>query len=160
MARGRWHSMARGRWRSMARGRLCIKVRTLINYRPISFLCCFLHGTALWPHRGGSQHREPQKSFFNIFEKVIWSRNKVFFLRISIIFCMRETVIISNGSRILPCLLGPKNDLKTTIYFFTIFENYFLFFLRAFGDIVTWCHRGAIALQNQRLPTAATCLPV
>jgi hypothetical protein len=98
---------------------------TLINYQPPSFLCCFLHGTALWPHRGGSQHREPQNNFSNIFEKVIWSRNRCFFLRISIIFCMRETVIISNGSRILPCFIGPKNDLKTTIYFFYILLCFF-----------------------------------
>ena len=50
---------------------------------------------------------------------------KRIFLRISTIFCMRETVIISNVSRILPCPLGHKNDLKTTIYFWTFLQNYF-----------------------------------
>ena len=59
---------------------------------------------------------------------------------------MRETVIISNGSRILPCPLGLKNDLKTTIVFLTFFEKYCLFFLRALVFAFFWCHRGAMLL--------------
>ena len=82
----------------------------------------------------------------------------VFFLRISTIFCMRETVIISNGSRILPCPLGLQNDLKTMIYFLTFFQTiffilfespYFCFFFGAtvgpfFNDLD--CQQNAIPL--------------
>ena len=41
----------------------------------------FIYSTRIsfiWPHRGGSQRREPQKNFFNKFEKVIWSRDMCF----------------------------------------------------------------------------------
>ena len=33
---------------------------------------------SLWPHRGGSQHREPPKNFFDKIQKVNWSLNKCF----------------------------------------------------------------------------------
>ena len=82
----------------------------------------------IWPHRGGSQRREPQKNFLIIFLKSDLVTKQVFFLRISTIFCMRETVIISNGSRILPCPLGLQNDLKTNIYFLTFFPHFFVIF--------------------------------
>ena len=76
------------------------------------------------PPWGLSTPRAP-KELFNYFLKSDLVTKQVFFLRISTIFCMRKTVIISNGSRILPCPLGLKNDLKTTIYFLTFFQNYF-----------------------------------
>ena len=42
---------------------------------------------------------------------------------------MRETVIISNGSRILPCPLGLQSDLRTKIGFwdFLKFHCFILF---------------------------------
>ena len=82
------------------------------------------------PPWGLSTPRAP-KELLNFFPKNDLVTKHVFFLRISTIFCMRETVIISNGSRILPCPQGLKNDLETTIYFLDFFEDYFLFFLRA-----------------------------
>ena len=63
-------------------------------------------------------------------------------------FMLRETVTISDGSRILLCPLGPKNDLKTMIYFGAFFKKSFLFLLGALGAIVIWCHRGAIRSDN------------
>ena len=65
---------------------------------------------------------------------MIWSRNRLFFLRISIIFCMRKFVIISNGFRILPCPPGLQNDLKTKIFFFYFFQKIiFIFFASPWG---------------------------
>ena len=62
----------------------------------------------------------------------------MFFLWISIIFCMRETVFISNGSSILPCSLGFQNDLKNKIYFWTFFRKlFFEIFLRVQG-VIFW----------------------
>ena len=42
----------------------------------------------------------------------------VFFFPICTIFCMREAVYISHGSRILPSPLGPLNALKTKLFLF------------------------------------------
>ena len=46
---------------------------------------------------------------------------------------MRKTVIISNGSRILPCPLGLQNDLKTKIYFWDFLKIIFFFFESLWG---------------------------
>ena len=100
------------------------KVELYSKCQSAFFLCCFLHGTALWPHQGALNTESP-KRIFHYFGKGDLVMKYVFFLRISIIFCMRETVIISNGSRILPCLLGSKNDLKTMIYLFTFLGKLF-----------------------------------
>ena len=54
---------------------------------------------------------------------------QVFVLRISTIFCMREAV-----------KRPQNNDLLLDIFS----KNIFLFFLKALGAIVPWCHRGAI----------------
>ena len=35
-------------------------------------------GRVTWPHRGGSQHREPKTIFSPKSQKVIWSRNVCF----------------------------------------------------------------------------------
>ena len=78
------------------------------------FLCQPLY--APWPHRGGSQRRGPQKNFSKS-RKNKMVEKCVFFLRSCTIFCMSEAVTISNGSRILPCPLGPQNALKTKIHF-------------------------------------------
>ena len=58
------------------------------------------------PPWGSSTPRAP-KELFQKFRKSNMVTKQEFFLRISTIFCMREAVIISNGSRILPCPLGP-----------------------------------------------------
>ena len=76
------------------------------------------------------------------------------FLRICTMFCMSEAETISNGSRILPCPLGPYNALKTKIYFGTP-QNLLYYFweplrLSFFGATVgpcqlTWRAHGYIA---------------
>ena len=65
---------------------------------------------------GLSTPRAP-KYLFPKLQKSNLVTKSMFFLRIYTIFCMSEAVTISNGSRILPCPLGPLNALKTKIYF-------------------------------------------
>ena len=60
---------------------------------------------------GLSAPRAPQSTFSKKSQKQYGHEIGVV-LRISTIFCMREAVTISNGSRILPCHLGLYNDLK------------------------------------------------
>ena len=57
------------------------------------------------PPWGLSTPRAP-KELFQKNRKSNMVTKQVFFLRIPTIFCMREAVIISNVSRILPCPLG------------------------------------------------------
>ena len=74
----------------------------------------------------GALNAESLKGTFYFFLKSdLVTKQLFFFLRITTIFCMRKTVIISNGSRILPCPLGLQNDQKTKIYFWAFFESYF-----------------------------------
>ena len=89
-------------------------------------------GIVMAPPWGLSTPRAP-KELFNYFLKSDLVTKQVFFLRISTIFCMRETVIISNGSRILPCPLGLKNYLKTKIYFWDFFDLFFNSFWEPLG---------------------------
>ena len=58
------------------------------------------------PPWGLSTPRVPKELFQKIRKSKMVTKH-VFFIRISTIFCMREAVIISNGTRILPCPLGP-----------------------------------------------------
>ena len=57
------------------------------------------------PPWGLSTPRAPKEPFLNV-RKSNMVTKQVFFLRIFTIFCMREAVTISYGSRILPCPLG------------------------------------------------------
>ena len=108
-------------------------------------------------------HQKYQNTFLKIriFEHFKIQKNnivteKMFFLRISIIFCMREAVTISDGSRILPCPRGLKNDLKKRftfgnfVYFiyFVYFEPYrasliyiyiYIYTRTRVGVVVSWC---------------------
>ena len=112
-----------------------------------------------WPHRGGSERREPQKSFFKNFEKIIWSRNRCFSYgfppNCDHFQCFPHTPMPPRPPK------RPKNnDLLLDIFHKIIF----LFFLRALGAIVLWCHRGAMpffgtsnAIKAFNLPSKPKC---
>ena len=122
------------------------KPRRGINY--LSWLL-FRGFPFMAPPWGLSTPRAPKEPFQKL-RKSNMVTKQVLFLRISTIFCMREAVTISNVSRILPCPLGLKNDLKTTIYFLIFFQKvFFCFFcLRALVFVFFWCHRGAILIHR------------
>ena len=42
----------------------------------------YQQNTNRWPHRGGSRRQEPQKNFFQNFEKVSWSRDLYIYIYI------------------------------------------------------------------------------
>ena len=86
------------------------------------------------PPWGLSRPRAP-KELFQKNRKSNMVTKQVFILRISTIFCMRETVIIPNGSRMLPCPLGLQNDLKTMIYFWTFFQSFCFYYPSACGKV-------------------------
>ena len=52
----------------------------------------------LWPHRGGSQRREPQKNRCNKRKSNLFAK-QAFCAQICIIFCMREATYISDSFR-------------------------------------------------------------
>ena len=108
------------------------------------------HGGLVWPHRGGSQRREPQKNVFTNFKKVSWSQNGRFSLRIYTIFCMRGAVYISDGSRMRAGPLRPLTNPSDLDLFWGIFRKLELFYFGSpwgYGSLVLqWGH----TLSNQR----------
>ena len=80
----------------------------------------------------------------------------MFFLRIGTIFCVREAVCISDGSRILPCHLCLQNDLKPS-FRFLIFPTFNLlaYFLEPVGAMVTRPVQGPWACLACAIPPRA-----
>ena len=107
-----------------------IYIYTLFSTFVILF-SCFVHFIRsiqfMAPPRGLSTPRTLKVKFENIEKQLV--TKYVFFLRICIIFCMREAVTISYGSRILPRpprpLKRPQNlsllFASSNFYFFGLF---------------------------------------